>query len=530
MKQFYIALSAALLLGGMTALSASAQTPDNHAKRLGNVELQKAPQRAPLNFSNREPVTTYTGTLAPQVMSGYAMYPDESGEYLMGLQYDGKQTSIATDTEGNKLYIFNPFSHQPSSSYIVGDIKEDEDGNTIAEFTFPQPLYRDVPNDPTTTYFACVMGPLSDGSGYAPMNKQTMQFIKEGDDWVMQLPTSSAIIGIVDDSSTWYFLGERNVRYTPFTDKLVTPPADFQATAWDMVYRGTTGHKVNVGFSGNEVYIQGVSPDFPKAWIKGVVDGDKINFDRFQYVGLTPGGYYAWVVGGTPYGDDLEHFAFDETFVMNYDETNDTFSYPNWLIVESSKTFSLTLGRYKEPVFTDASTLAGSLQPAQPVVTYFYPKIGKWGMTWFEADIPSVSVSGRLLDQSNLYYKVYLDGEVHTFDNFEWYNITEPLTLIPWGFTDDWRIETDLEHIKITLDFGGVETIQIESIYYTGNEELHQLSEVFETGVESIDAEEVYSYYTDLCGCVVENPTEGIYVKTVVYSNGTRRSSKVMVK
>ena len=45
--------------------------------------------------------------------------------------------------------------------------------------------------------------------------------------------------------------------------------------------------EVNVGFDGDDVYIQGFDKFIPMAWLKGRLNGSRVTFD-VQYIGTDP--------------------------------------------------------------------------------------------------------------------------------------------------------------------------------------------------------------------------------------------------
>ena len=74
--------------------------------------------------------------------------------------------------------------------------------------------------------------------------------------------------------------------------------------------------KCNVGFDGDNVYVQGLFGDFPNTWIKGTKDGNIYNFPAFQYLGAY-GTYDIWLVGATY--DEVEDGYVLGDFMMTYD-------------------------------------------------------------------------------------------------------------------------------------------------------------------------------------------------------------------
>lgn len=71
---------------------------------------------------------------------------------------------------------------------------------------------------------------------------------------------------------------------------LVVPPLMLQTSTYGFVGFSWMDYSearfdVQVGFDGNDVYIQGLCRYLPEAWVKGVMSGDLITFPKDQYLG-----------------------------------------------------------------------------------------------------------------------------------------------------------------------------------------------------------------------------------------------------
>lgn len=108
-------------------------------------------------------------------------------------------------------------------------------------------------------------------------------------------------------------------------DPNVTPPATLSTADYQLIgYMDGTGiftdYNVKVGFDGDDVYVQGIYPALPTAWIKGTIDGDKVRFVTPQYVGSYHGLYQMYVEGIDPLT------SMRVPLVMNYDASRKTFA------------------------------------------------------------------------------------------------------------------------------------------------------------------------------------------------------------
>lgn len=86
---------------------------------------------------------------------------------------------------------------------------------------------------------------------------------------------------------------------------LVTPPTRLSTETWTLRANEVSTpknpvvvkHDVTVGFDADELYIQGLFEGYPKAWVKGEVEGNKVTFSTYQCIGEYIPGYPAWLVG-----------------------------------------------------------------------------------------------------------------------------------------------------------------------------------------------------------------------------------------
>ena len=109
---------------------------------------------------------------------------------------------------------------------------------------------------------------------------------------------------------------------------LVFPPAGLETETYSTTVASLGGYdyakgsyNVNIGFDGDDVYMQGLLYFAPTAWLKGTRNADgSLTFAKNQYLG-TVQGFDVYVVPC----DDEENVLDDFTF--NYDAANDTYTY-----------------------------------------------------------------------------------------------------------------------------------------------------------------------------------------------------------
>ncbi len=124
------------------------------------------------------------------------------------------------------------------------------------------------------------------------------------------------------DNSEWAMYGDFNTEYILFDGVEVTPPAGLQTEKFIL---NALDHEnldasssVEIGFDGNDVYLKGICYETsPKAWIKGVKEGNKLVFKPNQYLGMYNGFYPMFFVGCNVVNGMLEVGDFE----LIYDES-----------------------------------------------------------------------------------------------------------------------------------------------------------------------------------------------------------------
>lgn len=123
---------------------------------------------------------------------------------------------------------------------------------------------------------------------------------------------------------------------------LATPPADLTTTTYRMeAFECSVGknldYQVQLGFSGNEVWIQGISEAFPQSWVKGDMEGNRLIINMDQYLGiynLNGTDHNIWVTG---INHELARFE-EPQFIYNPNTGIFIQLDENWLVVNGSLT------------------------------------------------------------------------------------------------------------------------------------------------------------------------------------------------
>lgn len=249
--------------------------------------------------------------------------------------YSEDQSGIVTilEAEGGKVYIKNPVSHYNQGSWVEGT----KDGNTIT-VAAAQPLLWNTNYSTTLALYWGNVQSTSTGNTYTK-GEGDITFTVDDEAGTITLDGSSQdkIIGIYwDDDNSWSGYGDYstvwtlNTEYVPASTDPIVLPDGAEVLEW---YAEGTGSAavptdVKVAFVGNEVYISGLTSNFPDAWIKGTIDGTTVTFSKFQYVGTYGGTMPIWAVGADSQSGNLQDFT------MTYDSEAQTLALDaNQLIV-----------------------------------------------------------------------------------------------------------------------------------------------------------------------------------------------------
>ena len=143
-----------------------------------------------------------------------------------------------------------------------------------------------------------------------------------------------------------------------------------------------------------------------------------------------------------------------------------------------------------------------------------------------------VDIEGNTLEQSNLYYNIFRNGELYTFNKDEYFLETD-MTYIPYDFQSDLIMSMYGYFFVFFLE--DMDSIGVRAVYQDGDTTTYSeiATYVFhETGVESVGAssEVVSVEYLDLGGRRVADPGQGIYIRLTHYADGSSKASKTVVR
>ena len=297
--------------------------------------------RFTLIVANSDPEVPEKPTIIKQQPEGTLKTYDRTGNYYYN--YDGYlRTGAQTGTidivfaDNNKVYLKDPINNLPLGSWVEGTLNE-------AGTTITVKLGQYLHEDPEYGYVTLGMVEYDDDyEWFDPISADEVTYTVNGD--VISLNGTyrkGKCLGVIWESyNEWAGNADYGTVYVPVVEveEVVVPdgveiiPYIFKGDG----YGGTSlEYTVNVAFDENDMYIQGIFTDTPKAWIKGTVDGNKVTFRSPQYLGKASygnrGDLYMVAVA-------LENTYDILDMVLTYDEEADAYiNDTQYLVLNTAK-------------------------------------------------------------------------------------------------------------------------------------------------------------------------------------------------
>ena len=263
-----------------------------HAKQVGKDLTKKQPatlRRSAADIISEQP----EGKLVNYSRSGYAYVSSWFGPYTV--EVEGAVGAVVFGAN-NKVYFRSIASQAGLDTWIVGTVS----GSTIT-IDLPQTVY-----DSGEGYCLDVAKMTYEDDWYVRADDQTVTLNYDAVTGRITTPagnlsTGYDIIGLsYDDDLSWAGYGDWGISFEKVTDALVEAPAGLTTESYSLTAEGYTGSLVNVGFDGNDVYVQGIDVNLPDNWVKGTIDGNKVTFKSGQYVGADGvSGFHQYLMAAT---------------------------------------------------------------------------------------------------------------------------------------------------------------------------------------------------------------------------------------
>lgn len=544
----------------MTAM-ASAQTPEttqraDAPKCLKSLQA-KTQHRAPakgadgwkFDVSASDIISEKPAGDSKMMVKGASYYTNSIFGTLSGSS-DAIPCPVVEDGTG-AFYIYNPYTGLASSSYLKGQITGDQ-----LTFNLPQAVYTDSDGVNDYVYVAqmCYYDSIDEESGIykAYDGETTLKFTRQGEKWVMEAPEEindhPVVMGLVAaDDGTWCIYSDWAMTLSPLNEKVVSVPTTITPEKFAFTFTGEdgsriTGKFVNVGYDGDDVYVQGISEAFPEAWIKGTIDGATASFASGQYLGADEmTNKFGYLIGAKANRVHNEEYDFwyteyepTDNLTFSYDVSSRSLASSQSILITGSPTATSGNELFDMPIICLQGEVT-DFTPATPIFGLYSEYNDAYGSGSLYFDFPTVNREGQLLNPDNLYYRIIVDDEPLTFYADE-YGLAEDTEEIPFNFSNMKTLgffgTGNTTHF-FQFPFTGFESMAVQTLYKDGDSEY--LSDILQivgetTGIGVIEAETAATEWYDLAGMRVKNPTQGIYVKRMTMTDGTVKTVKTVVR
>jgi len=408
---------------------------------------------APAQFANKVSRRAAGELVTPPSTANVEEWYTASGTfYLYGRygfeDYTLNMSTIKVATDGNDLYI-QGLSYYFPESWIKGTVS----GSTVV---FANSQYVGGVDD-ASDY---IVG--GDNQGTVTENLVFDYNPTEGTLASANVVIAESSVAESTENVYAYWILPTFTKEKPKGPEVVVAPEGLQTDEWAINAVTNFGDPVsgylNIGFAGNDVYLQGLCTYLPESWIKGTLDGNTITFAGDQYFGYYDDGPM----------NSYNFFLRSEGITFAYDATAGKMTAEGEIYIYTGGSY-LKGDVYNNPVVTKVVEKAAT--PANPSISQIYD--GTDGPTVMFT-VPTVDVDGNAMASSKLGFQLLKDVEQEispvVFDPADYKNLAEAMTVIPYGFTDGELIFPKYIILKHS-DYITWNKIGIQVIYTGGGEE-----------------------------------------------------------
>lgn len=477
-------------------------------------------------------------------------YKDE-----LGIILNGNATEPFDLTDGSSMIIFGDnnevyFQDIISIWYFGSFVKGTLDGSTV---TIPLPQTVRYKEEQDLGWNLVVLQKNSTGTYQVCEDITSVSFNYDPDTYDLELvlPFSEDqeeyMLGyIYTDDGSFVGDGDFSMSYKYTTD-VNTVPED--VVLEDYALRiDDWGYPVKVGRKDNKIYIRDMTETVSYGTVIGTVTGTLVTIEPNQYIGNFS--FYGWIQtqGGYYSGNNFYVQPFTNiNLILDPDTKELTWPSQDYilgfiLLYDGSPVEFDALQNFR--IYPHADWSGVPVNPS--MLDTDDSQMATRKIYYFGFNIPCVTANDDLLNYYEYYFRVFVDGELYTFEpdaSFNQYTgLQYPMTEVPFYAYNDY----DLQMVNYTYRQVGLydvnpTTLGVQAVYY--NDGIMTESDIVTlnvktgettiepSGVESIFSDEIVSEeYFDLNGRKVVKPGKGIYLKRATLSDGNVVSGKVMLK
>ncbi len=515
--------------------------------------MQAVTPNAAVDYITEQP----EGELRTYVRDGLS-YSSVLGGIIEQTQ-DGQRLQVVFDADGKTVWFYEIVGAAGMCyGWVKGEFNETKDKITVKEGQYA--WFYDY-GSYYTGYKVCRIVPNPDGTAenydifeYVPGDIE-YSYAEDGTITLLADENGVAAIGLIRDSTDsfivdnglngkWLGYGDMYSVYTTFEENFNQAPSeDLLRESYSFVYDVDTegnrfGHILTAVFDNDKVYVQGIFSYLPEAWLIGTVENDKVTFSAGQQLGVFDRRYiffecgaYTMETDGTT-GEKYYSMMLAENVVFNLDKENNIMSADGSAIAMGGGIKEMMLVEwYIDPTLSKFEDVA--VKPAKPEIVSFTPEFDENQQRYLTVSMKAADVDGNFIDPTKLFLGIFIDGELFTFTAQDYY-MMEDTQYLPFGYSDGWYFFNEgLGVMKIVFTLPEINEIGAKCYYAGGGTETESdMATYTVAGVDSVveDFEIKGETYYDIMGRRVDNPANGIFIKKTMYSDGSVKSEKVMMK
>lgn len=317
----------------------------------------------------------------------------------------------------------------------------------------------------------------------------------------------------------------------------VTPPESAKHEKWAFE---TLGDKsvLDVAIDGKDIYVSGFTSYIKDYWFKGTIEDDKIVFPTKQYMGKNPYDQFYYFMAAKIYVDETSEwnqYAPIDQITMVYNPETGVYTAQEgetFIVSLNSESIAATAIAENPSLWQQDSEMLKA-KPLNPSLSSFTQLSGSSTIVW---DIPNENENGAVLSGDDMYYNLYIDGELYTFTPENYSLFTEETTDVPYDASDYFNIYAYKTSHTIYFKENIDSTVGLQSFYVAEDGTTYASDLVTEsivsTGINTAESakDAVKTEYFNLSGVKTAKPADGMYIKKITYSDGTTAVKKVLVK
>lgn len=525
----------------LLAAPAQAQRPQKDVKNMVREDasvLARFATNQPHHASSTMPTEMITAQPAGTLYKNlYRSAKGIFGSLKSGYTMDGYTGDIVMGDDGC-LYLKDPLSSLVTNTWLKSEKVEGD----VVVFKLPQKINEQI-NGYTRemeSYYLQAMHPSADSSTCVVGDVNEVRFSWK--DGKLTRLDPEVIMGLTMEDGTWAYYGDKESTLFTLDDKSASPQHPEQASRYWIWYKGDGGLNsykyIDVVKENNNVFVKDLDDNVVDGWAKGTIDGDKLTFGK-QYLGIDTAGTfhaYLWPVSIKAAPDDLYGIIYDytptEATSYNWHADSGKFDTEEGLVINTGRNQIATRTTFYRSKFGPLEDKA--VRPSNPVLTGYNGFAYGYGELNFT--LPVTDVNGDVMNDENLYYRLYLDDTPYEFSPSDHQNLQKSMTDVPFLFSDNYDFKANGESHTVVWYTTDFTRFGIQAVYKSGGQD--NVSDIVyftdPSGINKTTAgntEEIKDVtFTDLSGREVMKPSHGLYVKRVTYADGTVKSTKIIKK